>query len=222
MKIIENIRSCTAPTTAVLSRMSSTLTQKIKTFRANKEGIAAVEFALLSPIMIALYFGLVEVSLLIQADKTVSHSTNIAGDLATQITNIERDDMIDILQGTLSTMVIKDEDIADVRMEIISYRGLPGDIAEEIGRATLNGGLTGPAYDPSTIGHRLLTVGSGAVVARMQFQYEAITYKFVEQFTNLEETFVLKPRNSPEIPFSTDGTVVTYTCTATNSISVSC
>lgn len=222
MKIIENIKSCSALKAPALHRVSSTFAQKVKTFRANKDGIAAVEFALLSPVMIALYFGLVEISMIIQADKSVSFSTNIAGDLTTQITNVERDDIIDIFQGTLSTMVIKDEDIQDVRMEIISYRGLPGDVAEEVGRATLNGGLIGAAYDPSTIGHRLLTEGSGAVVARMQYQYESVTYKFVEQFTNLEETFVLKPRNSPEVLFSTDGSIGTYACTATNSISVSC
>ena len=189
--------------------------------RDNEDGVAAVEFAILAPIMIALYFGLVEISLFIQADKTVSHATNVAGDLATQISNIDADDLEDVFEATLATMSLKPERVTDVRAEILSYRVAPGGAIEQIGQATLGGGVSG-AYDPSTIGPRLLTVGSGAVVARMEYQYESITYKFVEPVTNMTETFVLKPRVSPDIPFSDDGTPGTFTCAANGSMGVDC
>jgi len=148
--------------------------KKIKALCQNDDGIAAVEFAILTPFMIALYFGLVEIAMIIHADKTTSHATNIAGDPV------------------------------------------------EIGRATLNGGFVGEAYDPADISARLLTPSSGAVVARVQYEYESITYQFVEKFTTLEETFILKPRSSADIPFSLDGTPGSFTCTASGEMSVSC
>ena len=195
---------------------------KLKDLRENNSGIAAVEFAILSPVMILLYFGLVEISLIIQADKKVSHATNVAGDLATQVSNMDSDSMEDVFEATLATMSLNEENVGRVGAEILSYRMQANGTIEEIGRAQLNTGFVGTAYDPQEIGPRLLTPSSGAVVARIQFNYKSVTYKFVEEMTILEETFVLKPRSSAEIPFSLDGSPGTFTCTSSGSLEVNC
>ena len=196
--------------------------KKIKALCQNDDGIAAVEFAILTPFMIALYFGLVEIAMIIHADKTTSHATNIAGDLATQVSNMNAVDMEDVLEATLATMSLKPAQVSRVGVEILSYNMNPAGDPVEIGRATLNGGFVGEAYDPADISARLLTPSSGAVVARVQYEYESITYQFVEKFTTLEETFILKPRSSPDIPFSLNGTPGSFTCTASGEMSVSC
>jgi len=198
------------------------LRKKIRALRKNDEGIAAVEFALLSPVMIALYFGLVEISMIIHSDKITSHAANVAGDLATQVSNMDSDDIEDVFEATLATMALRPEQADGVSMEVLSYRMLPDNSIEQIGIATLNGGYVGTAYDPNDIGTRLLTPTSGAVVARVQYNYESVTYKFVEAFTLLEETFILKPRSSADIPFSLDGTPGSFICTSSGSYSVTC
>ena len=60
---------------------------------ANRDGIAAIEFALIAPIMIALYVGLAEISLLVTADRNVSHAASVTGDLATQIEVLDTDEV---------------------------------------------------------------------------------------------------------------------------------
>ena len=200
----------------------SPLTKILRAFRKNEDGIAAVEFALLSPVMIALYFGLVEISMIIHSDKITSHAANVAGDLATQVSNMDTDDIEDVFEASLATMALRPEQVGGVSMEVLSYRMLPDNTIEQIGQATLNGGYTGAAYDPTDIGPRLLTPTSGAVVARVQYNYESVTYKFVEAFTLLEETFILKPRSSADIPFSLDGTPGSFTCTSSGSYTVTC
>ncbi len=194
---------------------------RVRNFRAAKDGVAAVEFAFIAPLMIALYLGLVEISLIIQADKAVSHATNVAGDLATQVSSMDVDDMEDVFEATLATLVIKEDKISRVGIEILSFRLLPDGTREEIGNATLGGGVDTP-YDPNDIGERLLTVNSGVVVARIQYDYESVTFRFVDAFTNLDETFVLKPRASSDIPFGPNGTAGGFTCTAASSVNVSC
>jgi Flp pilus assembly pilin Flp len=194
--------------------------KKVQAFNKNKDGIAAVEFAILAPIMVALYFGVVEISLIINADKLTSHATNVAGDLATQVANMDSDDAEDVFEATLATMSLKPAKASKVGVEILSYNIDSSGNIQQIGRATLNGGFIGPAYDPSTIGPRLLSPTSGAVVARIQYPYESVTYKFVEKFTTLEETFILKPRSSADIPFSLDGSPGEFNCTG--NVSVTC
>jgi len=56
--------------------------QLIQRYKSAKDGVAAIEFVFVAPIMIAMYFGLAEMSLAISADRKISHGTNIAGDLA--------------------------------------------------------------------------------------------------------------------------------------------
>lgn len=196
--------------------------QKLKAFGKDNEGVAAVEFAILTPVMIALYFGLVEIAMIINADKLTSHATNVVGDLATQVSNMDADDVEDVFEATLATMSLRDTQASNVGIELLSYRMLPDGTIEQIGRATLNNGYTGAAYNPVDIGPRLLTTTSGAVVARVQYRYESVTYKFVERLTTLDETFILKPRSSSDIPFSLDGSPGTFTCRSTGSIAVSC
>ena len=198
------------------------LKAKIKSFGQADDGMAAVEFAILSPVMIALYFGLVEIATIINADKLTSHAANVAGDLATQVTNMDTDDIEDVFEAALATMSLKPAQAASVSMEILSYQMNSSGVREELGRATLNGGYNGAAYDPADIGTRLLTVNSGAIVARVQYRYESVTFKFVEKFTTLEETFILKPRSSQNIPFSLDGSHATYTCNSSGSYTVGC
>ena len=204
------------------SAIPAQLKAKLKSFGQADDGMAAVEFAFLSPILIALYFGLVEIATIINADKLTSHATNVAGDLATQVTNMDLDDIEDVFEAALATMSLDPAKSANVTMEVISYNMPSAGVRQELGRATLNGGLTGQAYDPANIGTRLLTTDSGAIVARVQYSYESVTYKFVEQFTTLEETFILKPRSSQDIPFALDGTIRNYTCNSTGSYTVNC
>ncbi len=217
-----NISSKFSKITSLPKRLTQSTKSAVVRFRREEDGIAAVEFAILSPVMIALYFGVVEIALIIHADKITSHATNVAGDLATQVANMDGDDMEDVLEATLATMSLKPDQVSDVRAEILSYRMDPGGAIVELGKANLNGGYVGSAFDPTDIGTRLLTETSGAVVARLQYNYRSVTYKFVEPFTLLEETFILKPRSSADIPFTLDGSPKTYNCKSEGSLTVNC
>lgn len=61
-----------------------TLLQRMQRFGANEKGAAAVEFALIMPFMLALYFGSMEASALFTADKRVNTISATVGDLVSQ------------------------------------------------------------------------------------------------------------------------------------------
>lgn len=59
----------------------------VENFRKESEGVAAVEFAFLAPLMLLMYLGTLEVSNAISANRKLSRSAYTVGDLITQFTS---------------------------------------------------------------------------------------------------------------------------------------
>ena len=67
--------------------------------RGDRRGVSAVEFAMLAPVIISLYFGLAEVCQGFMAQKRAGHAAAMVGDLVAQrdvITSDEIDDAFEI------------------------------------------------------------------------------------------------------------------------------
>ena len=177
----------------------------------NKDGVAAIEFAFIAPVMIALYLGLAEVSLLISADRNVSHAASVTGDLATQEENLNLNEVEDIFNATLAVLGTSYTDSQRVSFDMISFEVDGSGDTQEVGYAKLGTGFT-TKFDSSGVSATLLNQTSGLVVTRIKYEYQSPSNTFV-QTPSLSETFMLKPRKSKSIPF--DG--ATITCTVVNS-----
>lgn len=191
----------------------------------DNRGVAAIEFALIAPVMIAFYFGLSEVSMAIAADRNVAHATSVAGDLTTQATKLDKLEVEDVMTAAVAVMGIDASERGDLTIELNSYRKPSGGGATElIGYARLGPAISagGPAtFDPDTLGNNMLNATSGVVVARVNFKYKPVTYAFMKNVT-LNETFALKPRKSLSVPFD-DGTgKSTYSCSVLGNLKVTC
>jgi Flp pilus assembly protein TadG len=68
-------------------------------FGGDRRGVSAVEFALLAPVMITLYFGCVEISDGVSADRKVSLTAAALANLTAQATTISAADMTNILNA---------------------------------------------------------------------------------------------------------------------------
>lgn len=69
------------------------------TFLAHKKGVAAVEFALIVPLLLALYLGSVEISTGVSVNKRLARAANTVADLVTQqdvTTKAELDAILDV------------------------------------------------------------------------------------------------------------------------------
>ncbi len=185
-------------------------------FLKNRDGVAAIEFAFIAPIMIFMYFGLVEMASAISTDRKIAHSANVAGDLATQSASVTPNDMAEIMSATIKVMSLPSSKLGEVRMEISSYSRDSNDVPVLEGRATLNGPFpVSPVFDPSTLDQRILSQTSGIVVARVSYNYEPFKLQYFDSDFELRETFFLKPRKSANVAID-DGTgQTTYTCSLT-------
>ncbi len=70
----------------------------------DRSGVAALEFALIAPLMILLFFGLSELSSAIIASRRASHASSSLGDLTAQCTNINDANLSNIFSGAVDIM----------------------------------------------------------------------------------------------------------------------
>jgi Flp pilus assembly protein TadG len=77
--------------------MKKILPRRIRRFLVNRRGAAALEFALIVPIMLTLMFGSIEVSELVGADRRVKNMTDSVADVFSRdvrVTNTEANDVL--------------------------------------------------------------------------------------------------------------------------------
>ncbi len=76
------------------------LPRQLARFGGDRRGVSAVEFALLAPVMVALYLGLVEISDGIGVDRKVSLTAAALANLTAQATTITTSEMTNILDAS--------------------------------------------------------------------------------------------------------------------------
>jgi len=106
------------PLTSLRARLSNATAAA--RFRNDEAGIAAIEFAFIAPVMLFMYFGMAEVATAISVDRNVSHSANVAGDLATQSQTISAAEMTEIMTATMLVMGIPEDKYNSVDTRILS------------------------------------------------------------------------------------------------------
>src|SRR5262245_7181483 len=83
--------------------------QRIAHFWRDPRGISAVEFAMLLPLMVALYLGGVEISTGIAIDRKVTLVARTLGDLVSQASSVNTTDVNNILAASASVVAPYDD-----------------------------------------------------------------------------------------------------------------
>ena len=219
---MRNIFSSTSLSSSIASGLKSLNPKRLsRKYRDDEDGIAAIEFAIIAPVMIGMYFGLAEIATAISVDRRISHGTNVAGDMATQQPEIRDADIEEVVSAALRVMNIPDID--RVSMDIESFILPAADQpAESRGRIRVNqsaGNFTN--FDASTLDTKILNANSGVVVTRVTYKYTPIELRFFNSDITLDETFLLKPRRSDAVQIQ-DGMGSLIDCTATSFENVTC
>ncbi|MGC1464290.1 MAG: TadE/TadG family type IV pilus assembly protein [Pseudolabrys sp.] len=87
-----------------LKPRNGSLIRALAAFAGDRRGVSAVEFALILPLMVALYLGGVEVTQAINADRKVTLTAGALANLTAQASSISSSDMTDILDASSAVM----------------------------------------------------------------------------------------------------------------------
>ncbi|MDJ0920232.1 MAG: pilus assembly protein [Henriciella sp.] len=169
--------------------------RKIRGFLRANDGVSAVEFALIAPVMMLFYFGSIEVSFMMTLDRKVTSASATLGDLTARAASVNNAELNDIFEAT--RMVFEPYPIADARMRISSLKEDNGavKVAWSDGR-----NLTPyPAGQAITIPPDLISKNGTLIYAEIEYDYESFLGYFFTEKKTLTDEFYLRPRRVNEI-----------------------
>ena len=209
------------------------LLRRLQSFRQDMSGVAAMEFALIAPLLIGIYLGLAELSVALNKKRTISHSASVAADLATQVPALNKSQIEDMISAIVYTAALSDNSGYGVRLQ--SYeRDSSGNITSEgaityttsdFGRGLDEDSTDLAQFDSSLISEDVMPRGTGIVVAYVRFQHKPFGFQstsrsednrsFLPEHVTMEETILYKPRQSDVLVIGDAGTDEQFTCSGT-------
>lgn len=183
---------------------ASAVRQRLHRFAADQEGVSAIEFAMLLPLMLTLYLGGVEISQAVSADRKTTLVAHTVGDLIAQVTCVSSADMTNVFNAAqavvypFSTSNLK---VTATRVDIDANGN-----ATVGWTATFNGGASTrsgnvTANVPSVL--RTANLNASLIWAEAAYAYTpTIGYGIVGNLTLNEKIFMV-PRLSTTVAYPT-------------------
>lgn len=173
----------------------------LKPFHKDERGNAGIEFALLAPIMLLLYFGLAELTVAMMAERRASHAASVVGDLVTQSGSMNATQMTDIFN--VGNALLKPFPTTPLHMRVTSVKADAAGVAKVTwsrGQG-MSGMSTGAAVAGFPAG--MLAAGDSLVMAEVQYSYTSVLGQVLPSALSFSNTFYIRPRKSPEVVWTT-------------------
>ncbi len=183
-----------------MRRLIVFLSGRLKRFARNDRAVAAVEFALVLPIMLTLYLGAVEVSAAISVDKRVAAVAGSLGDLvARKDSTISSTNIDDYFAAVRATMAPYSSDNVQ---QIVSCVSISSTGVAKIGWSVADNGATrhtvGSLYT-LTSDFKDLALDGYVIVAEAQLAYKPMFGYVVDTTFNLYHKYYFLPRFGEDI-----------------------
>lgn len=185
---------------------------------ANCDGMAALEFAMLLPFMITLFFGVVECSLALLCRADVSIMASTAADLISQADTVATADITNVYNAAgVILYPYYDPSTAGSAKPTIRITSVIYDTASQsatVGKVAWtctqsgSGTLTPTSRAVAstvTLPQALLTTNSSVIVAEIAYNYASPTTKVITGPINFTNNFYTRPRRVTQIPTPTGG-----------------
>jgi Flp pilus assembly protein TadG len=186
----------TARWTNAMTALARGLTGRLGDFAGERRGLAALEFALLLPIMITLFLGSVEVTTGVAIQRKVTLTARALADLSSQFTSIANADMSNILNAS-----------SDI---IVPYAA--ANLQSVVSELSINGGGQATVVWSDTLNGTARTVGSvvnipaSLAVANTYLILGEATYSYNPNYgyvvtgtVTLSDQIYMRPRQSSSV-----------------------
>lgn len=190
---------------ATASKFSRITVQKARAlalaFAGNTRGVVAIEFALIVPLMITIYFGTVETTNAMTASRRVTNVAQTAADLTAQAASVGTSDINDIFAA--STAILTPFPTSTIKITITSVVASSSN-ATTVGWSKAYGtGATALVAGKAVVLPAGLTVANSSVImVTVAYSYTSPVSTFITGPIAMTETAYLKPRRSVSVAFS--------------------
>jgi Flp pilus assembly protein TadG len=189
----------------------------IGAFRKAEGGAAAVEFAMLLPILITLFFGVVETTLALVCRADVSLMASTSADLISQVNAASNTDLSNVYAAAGTVMYPYYGGGATgkptIRITSVIYDSTSatpttaGKVAwtcTQVGTGTLTP-ASRSVNSTVTFSQPLMLTNGSVLMAEVAYNYVSPTTKVITGAINMTNNFYTKPRRIAQIPTPTGG-----------------
>lgn len=167
--------------------------------RGDRRGVSAVEFAMLAPVIISLYFGLAEVCQGFMAQKRAGHAAAMVGDLVAQRDVITSDEIDDAFE--IGDLIMKPFPSTTLNIRVSSVtRG-----NDDVNRVdwSRGSGMAARAVGTTVIlPAGVVERGQSVVFAESTYDYDSPVDYLMPTITRYSHSFYLRPRLVDRISYS--------------------
>ena len=189
----------------------------MRRFRKAEGGAAAVEFAMLLPILITLFFGVVETTLALVCQADVSAMGSTAADLISQVNSASSSDLSNVYAaaGTLLYPYYSGgaSGKPTIRITSVNYDSTSGSpttggkvawTCTQAGTGTLTP-ASRSVGSTVTFSQPLMTTNGSVIMAEIAYSYASATTRVIAGPINMTNSFYTKPRRVAQIATPTGG-----------------
>lgn len=165
----------------------------------DRRGVSAVEFALIVPVMMLMYFGLGELCEAMMAQRRCAHAISAIGDLATQSAALSSSDVSDIFSA--ASLIMAPFSTTPLKLRLTSVTMNSSNVAKVDWSCTQGGAsayTAGTTYTglPANV---LSASGDSVVVADGSYTWTSPAKYVLPNGLTFNEIFYLKPRKSAQV-----------------------
>jgi Flp pilus assembly protein TadG len=165
----------------------------------DRRGVSAVEFALIAPVMITIYFGLVEFSQGYMAERRASHAASMVADLVAQSggTNVQD------LESTfmIGDLILRPFSSAPLSIRVSSVTVDANGVATVEWSGANNRNLTGraPRSVVTDLPPGLISTGETLILGETEYAYQSAFAQVIPNGVTFKRSYYLRPRTTDRI-----------------------
>ena len=190
-----------------LKALRSRVSPSRSSFLKDTRGVAAVEFALILPVLLIVMMGALEVSSLLNCDRKVSQIASSVADLVSQSESVSSSDISDIM--TAATTILKPYDASDLQVIVgqITFDADGNATVEWSSSYNATTSWTNGSAPPFDVPEALAEEDSHLIVGWAKYTYTPTYGKFIssvfpeDSTIDLEHIFYLRPRLTESVTY---------------------
>jgi Flp pilus assembly protein TadG len=169
----------------------------LRRWRDDRRGLSAIEFALLFPFMLTVYFGAVEISNLLTIDRKVTNVASTTADLVAQAETLNDAAIADVFLA--ATTILSPFDTASVSIVVTSV------VADADNKTTVgwsdgyNGATARTPGEPITLPAGLTQPNSSVIFAEVSYTHSSLVNQMLGGSVTLSDNFYARPRQVSQV-----------------------